>query len=110
MFFIHSERMSQSATSTAKVQKDSKKVYDFHKRFNLHASTAIRNAKPEDASAPIVGLTFWMKDKVQTKRIWLNKSFACITQDQFDRIVAILNEGKDPKVEVPFMRPKKETA
>lgn len=99
--------MSQSATSTAKVQKDSKSTFDFHKRFNLHASTAIRNADPKDASAPIVGLTFWMKDKVQTKRIWLNKSFACITEDQFNRIVQILNEGKDHKIEVPYMRPKK---
>ena len=100
--------MSRSADNSAAPQKDSRKRRDFHDRFNLHASTAIRNNMPEDKDAPVVGLTFWMKDRVATKRVWLNKSFAGFTEDQFNRVVAILNEGLEKPVEVPFKRPERE--
>lgn len=89
-------------------QKQRQRI-DFHKRFNLHASTAIRNNMPANKDEPVVGLTFWMKDRVETKRIWLNKSFAGFTEDQFNRVVAILNEGLEKPIEVPFKRPEKKS-
>ena len=86
---------------------DAQRRVDFHMRFNKHVSAAVRDNMPSNTEEPVVGLTFWMKDKVNTKFIRLNKSFV-VDEAKFKKIVEILNDGLSKPVNVEYILPQKE--
>lgn len=111
--------MSQSVDRKSTQTKDSTK-FDFRQYVNRSVSAAIRNNLPEDTSKPVHGFSFWEKHKVETKKIRVVHSFACLSDKQCDiiagvaeckdadklaKIAAILNEGRDKPVSFSFARP-----